>query len=115
MSNPRDVPPAAQPSSSSADTWDAIRPELEKRFGGQPAQQTAVDSIAAANSAAAQVAMFGYAPSAAPKPPEEPAVPAQAVTGTWSGTSGGDSTSSSATMISIPSSPQQTPSTRSCR
>ena len=80
MSNPRDVPAAAQPSSS-ADTWDAIRPELEKRFGGQPAQQTAVASIAAANSAAAQVALFGYAPATAPKP-EEPRVPAQAATGT---------------------------------
>ena len=79
MSNPRDVPAAAQPSSS-ADTWDAIRPELEKRFGGQPAQQTAVASIAAANSAAAQVALFGYAPATAPKP-EEPKLK-QAATGT---------------------------------
>ncbi len=82
MSNPRGEHPPAQPSSSSADTWEAIRPELEKRFGGQPAQQTAVASIAAANSSAAQVALFGYAPSAAPNPLEQPTATAQAATGT---------------------------------
>jgi hypothetical protein len=79
MSHPRTVQPETP---KSTDTWEAIRPELEKRFGGRLGLQAAAASIAAANSSAAQVAVFGYSTPVAQQVSEPATIPAQAATGT---------------------------------
>lgn len=71
----------AHSTSPSPDTWESIRPELEKRFG-EPGQASAASAIAEANSAAAQLVLFGYTSAVDSRGPSTVSGQVQAAAGT---------------------------------